>query len=76
MQPWEKILKYESSNIVSGPKITINKTAKHKIWSIDISTGYFNGNTLKNTFDYINVKISEYHQYISSLAIPTFWLDV
>jgi hypothetical protein len=28
---WEKIMLLEKSNFVSGPKIVINKTAKHKI---------------------------------------------
>jgi hypothetical protein len=30
-QPWQKILNFENSNSVSGPRIVINKTAKHKI---------------------------------------------
>jgi hypothetical protein len=29
--PWQKILSFENSNSVSGPRIVINKTAKHKI---------------------------------------------
>lgn len=31
LQPWEKIMNFESLNTVSGPRIVINKTAKHKI---------------------------------------------
>ncbi len=31
VNPWDKIMMFEKTNIQSGPKIVINKTAKHKI---------------------------------------------